>query len=212
MMKFTAFALLALASVAMAVDVCQDFSMDFSDHERGTYITDNFSGGFGLVVECEANDSDNDHGCRIFDTAVPYGEWESGSGCACSMENCSESKKGDCGDPDLGAPNDQCPGGGPGHSEDNSAGGPDSDFPNCEARGNVLVIDENGAGKPPDDAQLGGKMRFKFESPVQPDAICFLDVDGAEQTFVSVRTMHDPIRNRPCENLRLNWLSSSSLY
>jgi hypothetical protein len=191
MMKLTAFALLSLAPAAMAVaDICQDYSMDFSDQERGAYISDDFAAGFGLTLQCEAKDDGDDGRCRIFDTTVPYGEWVSGSGCDCSMENCSDDKKGDCGDSDLGAPNNQCPGGGPGISHGNSSGGPNSQYSNCEPRGNVLVIDENGEGKPPDDAQLGGKMRFLFEAAVQPDEICFLDVDGAEQTFVSVRTLH----------------------
>jgi hypothetical protein len=44
MMKTCAFLVLAsLATVAMATnEVCEDFAMDFSQYERGTYITDNF--------------------------------------------------------------------------------------------------------------------------------------------------------------------------
>jgi hypothetical protein len=65
------------------------------------------------------------------------------------MDGCSSYQKGVCGDPDLGAPNNQCGGpggnGGPGHSSGDNAGGPDDAYPNCEPRGNVLIVDENGS-------------------------------------------------------------------
>jgi hypothetical protein len=69
--------------------------------------------------------------------------------CDCVMDGCSSYQKGVCGDPDLGAPNNQCGGpggnGGPGHSSGDNAGGPDDAYPNCEPRGNVLIVDENGS-------------------------------------------------------------------
>jgi hypothetical protein len=42
-MKAFLYVLASLSSFAMATtEVCEDFAMDFSQYERGTYITDNF--------------------------------------------------------------------------------------------------------------------------------------------------------------------------
>jgi len=174
-------AVLALATLHSAhAAVCSEHTVDFNSLSRGEFVTDQFKIEMGMTVNCA---SDEGFGCRIFDTAVPWGEWESGSGCACSMETCSESKKNACGDPDLGSPHMDCPGGGPGEGED---GGPDAEHPNCEARGNVLIIDENGPGMPPDDSQHGGKIRFLFDYPVDLNQVCILDVDAQEMTWLSV--------------------------
>ena len=180
MTRFFNLAVLAALSQRATAEVCQSYSVDFSQFARGEYLTNQLQKDYGIEINCS---SEEGHGCRIFDTSVPYGEWVSGSGCKCSMESCSESKKNDCGDPDLGAPHFACPGGGPGEGED---GGPDAEYPNCEPRGNVLIIDENGPGKPPDDSKNGGKIRFNFAYPTDLEKICFLDVDAKEMTYVSV--------------------------
>lgn len=185
MTRYTSSVVLALAAVATnfhstQAAVCGTYEVDFGSFARGEYLTTQLKADYGIEVRCS---SDEGYGCRIFDTAVAWGEWESGSGCACKMENCSDQKKKDCGDTDLAAPNAACPGGGMGEGED---GGPDAEYPNCEPRGNVLIIDENGPSKPPDDSVNGGKMRFLFDYPTDLDEVCFLDVDGEEQTWLSV--------------------------
>jgi hypothetical protein len=89
-----------------------------------------------------------------------------------------------CGDPDLGSPNELCDNAGPGVAKYDDAHF--GQYSNCVPLGNVLVIDERGPNKPPDDASVGGKIRFNFDYPVDIHEICLLDVDGTEETYVSV--------------------------
>ena len=84
------------------------------------------------------------------------------------------------GDPDLGSPNRNCAGGGPGFGS-GGAPGPNGDNPyqNCNYLGNVLIIQEdNGYEDQPDDNQYGGTMSFDF-SPVAQEIyeIELLDID-----------------------------------
>ncbi|CAB9518686.1 expressed unknown protein [Seminavis robusta] len=177
-MKFLATSLLlaSMASWAQA-DMCVKKVMDFDGLERGTYVTNQFKDDFGATISCKGG---KDNSCRIFDTAVPYGHWPSGS---CRTSKCkigSCSNKNGCGDPDLGAPNKYCPGGGPGEGD---GGKPGKKYENCQPLGNILIVDENGPDKPPDDA-VGGNIYFKFDNPIILESGHFLDVDGYEETFI----------------------------
>jgi len=91
------------------------------------------------------------------------------------------------GDPDLGAPNNRCPGGGPGIGE---GGEPDGKGPNCTPLGNVLIIQEPGTNGVPDDNVDGGLIAFTF-SPVAEyvKEIGLLDVDY--KTSISVLYVPD---------------------
>lgn len=171
---------------------CGEYLLDFDSFPRGTFVTDHlFQENFGVKIEC--NSKRNDFGCRLFDTAVPLGEWttttdEEGStstapSCDCIMPSCSRKQKKHCGDLDLGSPNKKCTGGGPGHG---NGGRPGEEYANCAFLGNVLILDENGPGKPPDDNDRGGTMHFHFDSPVDTTEICFLDVDRKKRTSLKV--------------------------
>ena len=74
-------------------------------------------------------------------------------------------------DPDLGAPNEACPGGGPGVG---AGGSPASDFPNCDPIGNVLMI-QNENDSEPDDSPDGGCIVIEFiHYVVSISRCCFL--------------------------------------
>jgi hypothetical protein len=84
-------------------------------------------------------------------------------------------------DPDLGSPNEACPGGGPGIGE---GGKPDAPFPNCVPQGNLLIIQDPRAD--PDianDSGLGGCITFEFSSPIEIVNTGILD---SEEPGVSV--------------------------
>ncbi len=91
------------------------------------------------------------------------------------------------GDPDLGSPNQNCPGGGPGFGS-GGAPGPNGDNPyqNCNYLGNVLIIQEdNGYEEQPDDNQYGGTMSFDFSPAAQEIyEIELLDIDYAVSIIV----------------------------
>ena len=153
---------------------CQTYEIDFEGFARGEKITNQLFDDYGVSVSCYNNNKYKQYGCRIFDTAVPVGNWP--------YSSCQ-----DCGDKDLGSPNYSC--GGPGWGDAGKVGQPHE---NCEALGNVLVVDENGPHYPPDDSIYGGKMIFDFEHPVNTKEICFLDVDGegkVEDTKVKVSSV-----------------------
>jgi hypothetical protein len=78
---------------------------------------------------------------RVFDTASPGGE-----------------TPGACGDSDLGAPNQACPGGGPGQGFGSIPGQPGD---NCEPLGNVLIVQEPGESCPDDNVD-GGIINIVF--------------------------------------------------
>lgn len=63
-------------------------------------------------------------------------------------------------DTDLGSPNERCGSSGPGRGE---GGEPDADGENCDAAGNVLVIQEGSNGEPGDDRR-SGVIHFDFMS------------------------------------------------
>ena len=128
--------------------------------------TAGFSQGYTPI-----NGVHNDAGgaAMVFDTSNPL---------------CPSSSAND-GDADLGSPNSECPGGGPGKDfGDHWGGGPTSGsdpnpFQNCEALGNVLVIQES-SDWCPDDSSRGGYIQFQFRSPAYVHSLKLLDVDNNE--------------------------------
>lgn len=86
------------------------------------------------------------------------------------------------GDADLGAPNEQCPNGGPGIG---GGGQPGGLGPNCDPLGSVLIIQEPGTDGVPDDNARGGLIVFQF-SPMaeQVKEIGFLDVDETTTVYL----------------------------
>ncbi len=101
----------------------------------------------------------------IFDSANPTGE-----------------------DPDLGSPNETCPGGGPGQGIGGEVGAPGE---NCTPLGNLLIVaedidDANGDNvvDDPDDEAGGGSILFTFDHPVDPTRMVIMDIDS-EQASVT---------------------------
>jgi hypothetical protein len=67
-------------------------------------------------------------------------------------------------DPDLGSPNKDCPGGGPGIG---IGGGPNKPYSNCVAQNNLLIIqNKNNAENDPNDSPVGGCFILEFQRPV----------------------------------------------
>jgi hypothetical protein len=85
-------------------------------------------------------------------------------------------------DPDLGAPNRNCPGGGPGKG---NGGGPDKLYPNCAPQGNLLII-QNTNETVTNDSPSGGCMIFEFGRKVNLFNIGLLDVE--ESASITVRS------------------------
>jgi hypothetical protein len=87
----------------------------------------------------------------------------------------STNSKGKSFDKDLGTPNEFCPGGGPGLG---SGGQPDAEWPNCEAQGNLLIIQNK--DKPlrePNDSAFGGCFVFSFIESVSLINLGLMDID-----------------------------------
>lgn len=82
-------------------------------------------------------------------------------------------------DPDLGSPNEACPGGGPGVG---NPGGPNQPGENCDFLGNALIIQESNK-EATDDAQYGGKFIFTFAEPVDLGYIGFLGMRSGTHMY-----------------------------
>jgi hypothetical protein len=124
-------------------DICVNYTMDFDTFSNGTaippglYVEDDWWGEWGITLEV-AGGADNRP--RVFDTANPGP------------------------DPDLGAPNESCPGGGPGIGLGGTVG---TIGENCEPLGNVLIIQEqNEDTSIPDDEARGGNITINFAEPI----------------------------------------------
>ena len=88
-------------------------------------------------------------------------------------------------DPDLGTPNEFCPGGGPGEG---AGGVPTAIGANCKYEGKVLIIQEdNEDPSVPDDSAEGGTIRFDFTYPVTLNKIGFLDLDGGLSALMDIK-------------------------
>lgn len=93
---------------------------------------------------------------------------------------------GQAGDTDLGSPNNKCRGGGPGIGR---GGTPDSRFPNCDAQGNLLIIQDPREPNQmiPNDSGYGGCLTLSFASGgVQLVNMGLLDVEEPVTITVSV--------------------------
>ena len=78
-------------------------------------------------------------------------------------------------DPDLGSPNEKCPGGGPGVGV---GGEPGALFPNCVPQNNLLIIqNENNTEDEPNDRPLGGCFIIEFQQPVELINMGLLDME-----------------------------------
>lgn len=73
-------------------------------------------------------------------------------------------------------PNEACPGGGFGVG---AGGAPGQPGEICYGLGNLLIIEENGSNRPPDDA-VGGTIEFTFHQPVEMLMIDHMDNEGYE--------------------------------
>lgn len=114
----------------------------------------------------------------------------------CFCDSCDSDK-------DLGAPNGECPGGGPGRGVDGEPG-PNNDNPyqNCSPQGNVLIIQEdnrdNRCGLIPDDNVDGGHITMDF-SPMatKVNSLQLLDVDYPVNIVVVYKDDKGKIREKP---------------
>lgn len=84
-------------------------------------------------------------------------------------------------DPDLGSPNKDCPGGGPGTGDGGKRG---SGGENCDPVGMVLIIQQGGRGGEPSDNARGGTLRFDFEKPVFFSDIGLMDIDEKDHRLI----------------------------
>jgi len=130
---------------------------------------------------------------RLFDTKKPVSD---------------KNKVNSGGDPDLGAPNHQCPGTtdpdrfyGQGGDEGDPHAGLGGKGENCKERGNVLIIEENtptNAQKADpvawgkwDDSAKGGYFFFEFDPPVRLENIGLMDIDHNENENIIEITFSD---------------------
>jgi hypothetical protein len=78
-------------------------------------------------------------------------------------------------DPDLGSPNQACPGGGPGAG---AGGGPNTKFPNCKPQGNLLIIQNPTVpANRPNDAPDGGCITVEFARGIELANMGLLDLE-----------------------------------
>ncbi len=147
--------LLFLASGAFAGTMTTiDFETDGLGNSlaAGTVIDDEYT-SLGLTLS-----TDQPFGLMIFDSSNPTGD-----------------------DEDLGSPNEDTPGGGPGVG---AGGAPGGIGPNGLPLGNLLIISEDGDSNEPDDSLAGGLMIFEFDNPVFFHEIVLLDDISGSFDFV----------------------------
>jgi len=180
---------------------CPFVLLDFNGLTAGDYVNRMESYGVTIVVETNSGYAPN-NAAMVFDTLRPTkGD---------DQPLCSGSNQNSDGDSDLGTPNERCnpnwnsnsahdsayPGvgwcGGPFKCKDihNKNAGFDTLAPNpymnCEALGNVLIIQESNK-LCPDDNGGGGSISFQFDSPVNLKYASLLDVDGYESADIVVK-------------------------
>lgn len=152
-----------------------DFSKDAKGKplSRGDYV-DNEWKDFGLVLATMNGGFGNKP--RLFDTANPGTTGK--------------------GDPDLGAPNYKCPGGGPGKGQGGKPGTPGE---NCDKQGLALIIQEkNKFMSIPDDNVDGGIIVMDF---IQPGGqyvkeLGLLDIDYNSKIIVEYEVSPGKIASR----------------
>ena len=91
------------------------------------------------------------------------------------------------GDLDLGSPNKACPGGGPGVGNGGKPkiNGKDNPGANCEAQGNVLIIQQS-KKKWAQSNRKGGTLVFDFRYPVTLNSIGLMDADDGAGDHITV--------------------------
>jgi hypothetical protein len=93
------------ATDATAQDGCEYYDLSMDSLARGSYVSDQFTASHKVDISCFSTKSSADGRCRVFDSAIPAGEWDvPGSVSKCQTGNCNGGScfDGDCGDPDLG--------------------------------------------------------------------------------------------------------------
>ncbi len=136
------------------VQSAQAALISFNESERfaGEMITDQYRDTTGAVFSSfRKNGNPWNQSLMLFDTANPTG-----------------------GDRDLGAPNRECPGGGPGRGE---GGEPGEAGENCQALGLVMIISEDNDANDPDDECCGGMIRVDYDDPVSNLEVGILDIE-----------------------------------
>eukprot|EP00980_Cylindrotheca_fusiformis_P030185 scaffold24525_cov162-Cylindrotheca_fusiformis.AAC.2 len=159
--------------------LCPFQVLDFNDLTPGEYIHDQLWLSYGVNITAIRRNSvagftpiDGVHvesggGAMVFDTRKPTGKT--------GQSLCDP----DDGDPDLGSPNIDCPGGGVGVGLGGSptlADGSPNPHQNCQPLGNILVIQESDKSCP-DDSWQGGWLQFDFRDPTEVLFAKFLDID-----------------------------------
>lgn len=138
-------------------DCILDTVLDFEGLNAGAIVTNQFAEEKGVSVTCSG------HACMIFDSSNPTG-----------------------GDSDLGSPNADCAGGGPGVGRGGKVGEPGE---NCDPLGKILILSEDGDATDPDDDEDGGTMTFAFTECVELVSMSTLDNQGTETITVDVREL-----------------------
>jgi hypothetical protein len=92
--------------------------------------------------------------------------------------------------PDLGSPNSACLNAGGGIGPGKGSGGkPTAKYPNCEAQGNLLIIQNEGLiPSIPNDSAYGGCFNFAFTQPVDLTNFGLLDIDEGSSVEISITT------------------------
>lgn len=150
--------------------LCTEVELDFSvaaNNARimpGSYVASEWA-EYGLTLSAAGGYGNRP---RVFDTSNP-------------------GKDNSIGDPDLGAPNNQCNPPGPGVGD---GGKPGQKWQNCEPLGNVLIVQEkNDLMNIPDDNMDGGTIVFNFNPPAEyVSKIGLLDVDYETEIIVLFST------------------------
>jgi hypothetical protein len=102
-------------------------------------------------------------------------------------------------DPDLGSPNRMCSGGGgPGKG---MGGKPGAAFPNCEAQGNIMIIqDENIHPSVPSDSRNGGCLDFTFTQSVSLVNFGIMDIDETVSVDIIMTSSENNLELEPLES------------
>lgn len=141
---------------------CPYVDLDFSQFQRGDYIKDELWDEFGVTLKADSKNGGYrpSYKARIFDTSNP-GTWIDGN-------------------PSLGSKNLDC--GGPGEGE---AGAPGSPYENCEALGNVLIVQDSDRDTIRDHKDWSS-ITFYFKTPVFLESIKILTGDGCKPVRITV--------------------------
>ena len=173
-MRLRRFSSLLISSLclAFAVPFAAADIIDFPG-AAGTVVAGQLPGGgtapgtlYPKVTISVTNTGGGPHSAILFDSNNPTGE-----------------------DPDLGSPNQACPGGGPGVGVGGEPGQPGE---NCVPLNNLLIIAEDivdispndGIVDDPDDEAGGGTLIFDFDDVVVVHDVVILDIDNESAQFI----------------------------